>query len=157
MPNKPDICPCCSGSSYTNCCQPLHNGELHAASSEQLMCSRYSAFCLGKISYLIATLKPDKRQPDDEQTLAQTIEQSRWLGLKILKHTPSGGTATVEFVAFYQDDPVGQLHERSNFVRENDHWFYVDGEFLPDIKLARNEPCFCGSGKKLKKCHASAS
>ncbi|HBF39157.1 MAG TPA: anaerobic sulfatase maturase [Firmicutes bacterium] len=24
---------------------------------------------------------------------------------------------------------------------------------LPDLKLGRNEPCFCGSGRKYKKCH----
>jgi uncharacterized protein YecA (UPF0149 family) len=24
-------------------------------------------------------------------------------------------------------------------------------------KLGRNDPCFCGSGKKFKKCHGSAA
>ncbi|MDH5358042.1 MAG: YchJ family protein [Gammaproteobacteria bacterium] len=155
MTNNSRSCPCISGKTYKGCCQPLHNGEMHASTAEQLMYSRYSAFCLGKVAYLIATLHPDKRQQDDEQTLAQTIEQTKWIGLKIIQYQSEGHTATVEFVAFYQDDPFNQLHERSNFIKENNCWFYVDGEFLPDIKLTRNELCFCGSGKKLKKCHAS--
>lgn len=146
-------CPCISGKSYSACCQALHEGKITASSAEQLMCSRYSAFYLGKVDYLIQTLHPDKRQADDQTTLAQTIKQTKWLGLKIVAHKNSGLKATVEFIAFYQENPIGQLHEKSNFVKESSQWFYNDGEFLEPIKLSRNELCFCGSGKKLKRCH----
>ena len=27
---------------------------------------------------------------------------------------------------------------------------------MPEIKLGRNEPCWCGSGKKYKHCHQEA-
>ncbi len=151
--NMEKYCPCTSNRSYKSCCQPLHDGDLQASSAEQLMCSRYSAFCLGNINYLIATLHPDKRKVDDEQALDKTIKQTKWLGLRVIKHKQSGQTATVEFVAFFKNEPIGQLHERSNFIKEGARWFYVDGEFLAPIKLARNELCFCGSGKKFKKCH----
>ncbi len=117
------------------------------------MCSRYSAFCLGNVDYLITTLHTDKRKVDDEKMLNQTIEQTKWLGLRIIKHKQTGQAATVEFVAFFEDKPIGQLHERSRFIKDDGCWFYVDGEFLPPIKLMRNELCFCGSGKKFKKCH----
>ncbi|KKL28906.1 hypothetical protein LCGC14_2370490, partial [marine sediment metagenome] len=53
-------CPCCSNQTYQKCCQKLHNGDLTAASAEQLMRSRYSAFVVGDIGYLIKTLHPDK-------------------------------------------------------------------------------------------------
>ncbi len=66
------------------------------------MYSRYSAYCLGNIDYLITTLHPDKRKANDEQALTQTIGQTIWLGLKIIKHKQKGQTATVEFVAFYE-------------------------------------------------------
>jgi len=154
MSDNSKPCPCISGKSYSACCQPLHQGKIAASSAQQLMCSRYSAFCLGNIDYLIQTLHPDKRQADDKTTLAQTIKQTKWLGLKIVAHKNSGLNATVEFIAFYQENPIGQLHEKSNFLKENGQWFYVDGEFLEPIKLSRNELCFCGSGKKLKRCHA---
>jgi preprotein translocase subunit SecA len=33
-----------------------------------------------------------------------------------------------------------------------------DGPALPDIqKIGRNDPCFCGSGKKYKKCHGAGA
>jgi SEC-C motif domain protein len=148
-----DLCPCISDEPYLTCCEPLHLGVLHANSAEQLMRSRYSAFVRGMINYLIDTLHPDKRQNDDEQALAQIIEQTEWLGLKIINHKQTEVNATVEFIAFYHQQPIGQLHECSNFIKQNGLWFYVDGAVLPAIKLNRNELCFCGSGKKIKKCH----
>lgn len=148
-------CPCGSSHSYQACCQPLHDDDLPASSAEQLMRSRYSAFFLGKVKYLIDTLHPDSRQLDDAKMLEQSIKETQWLGLRIIAHKTLSQTATVEFVGFYQDKPIGQLHERSRFVKHNDQWFYVDGEILSTIKLARNEQCFCGSGRKFKKCHAT--
>ena len=148
-----DLCPCISGKSYRDCCEPLHLSILDASSAEHLMCSRYSAFVMGKISYLIETLHPDQRQADDKKTLIQTIEQTKWLGLKIITHKQVGENATVEFVAFYHQQPIGQLHECSNFIKQDERWYYVDGDILPALKLSRNELCFCGSGKKIKKCH----
>jgi len=150
------LCPCKSNKPYNSCCQPLHDGDVVANSAEQLMCSRYSAFVLKNISYLIATLHPSKREEDDELVLKKTMDETQWLGLKIIKHKPTGSTATVEFIAFHQGkSDIEQLHEKSNFVNENKQWLYVDGEILPPVKLSRNEPCFCGSGKKTKKCHIS--
>lgn len=147
-------CLCNSNKSYQACCKALHNGDLTASSAEQLMRSRYSAFVISDIAYLIATLHPDKRQVDDEAILGQTCQQTQWLGLKIISHQATGNNAIVEFIAFYQDEPIGQLRERSNFIKQNKQWFYVDGEILAPVKLSRNEPCFCGSGKKIKKCHS---
>tara|TARA_R110001583_G_scaffold785_5_gene7318 strand:+ start:1585 stop:2052 length:468 start_codon:yes stop_codon:yes gene_type:complete len=153
MIHIPSACPCNKTKSYQACCQALHTGDLIASSAEQLMRSRYSAFVIGNIAYLIKTLHPDKRQVDDEVILLQTIEQTQWLGLNIISHKTSDNNATVEFVAFYDDEPTGQLHERSNFIKENMQWFYVNGEILSSLKLSRNDPCYCGSGKKIKKCH----
>lgn len=146
-------CPCVSGQSYHACCQPLHEGIVQANSAEQLMCSRYSAFSLGKIEYLVQTLHPDFSKSDDRESLKLTIEQTNWLGLKIIEHKAQARTATVEFVAYFAENPIGQMHELSRFVKQDGKWFYQDGDFLPPLKLSRNEACFCGSGKKLKKCH----
>ena len=124
------------------------------------MRSRYSAFCLGEIEYLLATRHPSQRQPNDRADLLQTLSRTQWVRLQVL--TTSRGAATddagqVEFVATYHEDGViGQLHERSHFVKENDRWFYHSGEYenlAPPPKPGRNEPCWCGSGKKYKKCH----
>ena len=73
----------------------------------------------------------------------------------------SNKNGIVEFKASFIDKN-GKLqihHERSNFLKEEENWFYVDGIINPqevDItkKVSRNDPCPCGSGKKYKKCHA---
>lgn len=51
-------------------------------------------------------------------------------------------------------DPLLQLHERSRFVKENGHWLYTEGDILPLYRPKRTHPCWCGSGKKFKQCHA---
>lgn len=156
MLNDTDLCPCNSHRPYKSCCQPLHHGLLFANSAEQLMCSRYSAFVVQNVDYLIETLHPDMRRQDDEFALKETMTNTHWLGLKVIKHTADGDTATVEFAAFYQGESnTEQLHEKSHFIYDDSHWFYHHGEILAAIKLSRNELCFCGSGKKVKKCHAS--
>lgn len=147
------LCPCCSGKSYKGCCQPLHNGDLTASSAEQLVRSRYSAFCMGDSDYLISTLHVDFRLSKDEVVLRRTIEETQWQGLKIIQHAPGIDTATVEFIAFYGDHPVEQLHELSRFVKQKEQWLYTDGDYLAPVKLNRNEICFCGSARKYKKCH----
>jgi SEC-C motif-containing protein len=138
---------------YKECCQPLHLNKSVAEDAEKLMRSRYSAFQLGLVDYLLDTLHPSKRHPGERQALQESVNNTQWLGLKILDHKSANNLAEVEFVAFYEDDPVGQLHERSRFTREAGRWFYHDGLFLPAVKLGRNENCFCGSGRKFKQCH----
>lgn len=149
-------CHCNSQKKFNACCRPYLSGKAHPRTPEALMRSRYAAFCTGDVEYLVATCHPSRRQPGQARMIARTCRQTRWLGLKILKtgtapSDPSSGF--VEFAAFYKDDPVGQLHERSSFIRENGQWYYLDGEILAPLKLRRNEPCWCGSLKKYKKCH----
>jgi SEC-C motif-containing protein len=82
-------CSCQSGTPYTQCCQPLHTGQVKALKAEQLMRSRYSAFVLGKIEYLIATLHPDKRQTDDHQTLKKNYRTDLMAWLTHHQASPS--------------------------------------------------------------------
>lgn len=117
------------------------------------MRSRYSAFVKHDIDYLLNTLHPDKRQADDRQTLQETCQHTQWLDLKIIDFKAHQNTAEVEFIAFYDENPIGQLHERSRFIFENGRWFYVDGDLLSAEKIPRNANCFCGSGHKFKRCH----
>ncbi|MEH6548916.1 MAG: YchJ family metal-binding protein [Pseudomonadales bacterium] len=153
-----ELCPCGSRQSYANCCQPLHQGTHKAATAEQLMRSRYSAFAKQENSYLKRTLHPDKRESDDYSA----PDNLQWLGLDILqtdKGSPTDHEGIVEFIAYYDDgNQPGQLHERSRFLQEQQQWYYLDGEFpelsAPSKLPGRNEPCWCHSGKKYKKCHA---
>ena len=55
-------CSCLSGMSYETCCEPLHRRKQLANTAEQLMRSRYSAFALAEVDYLMAT-HPDTLTP----------------------------------------------------------------------------------------------
>ncbi|ARN74635.1 YchJ family protein [Oceanicoccus sagamiensis] len=153
-------CHCHSQRHFANCCEPLLSGASKAQTAEQLMRSRFSAFCTGNIPYLIATHHPSKRQADDNSSLAETIAHCQWLRLEIIS-TRSGlanhSSGEVEYIATYtQQDTLSQLHENSRFVFEEEQWFYLDGDIAESpapTKPGRNDPCWCGSQKKFKKCH----
>ena len=150
VPDSKSLCPCGSLQPLENCCARVWQGET-VTRPEQLMRARYSAFAMGKADFLLATLHPSRHQPDELAGLEQSFANTQWLGLCVLAAEGN----YVEFAAFFsQQKKQGQLHERSRFVFEGDRWWYVDGDFLPPIKWERNAACWCGSGKKYKKCHA---
>lgn len=174
-----DLCPCASQHTYKNCCAPLHQKKVTAKTAEALMRSRFAAFYLASITestnqlstqeaanYLTDTLHPpqweNRNRQKNIESLLQSFPLQQWVSLKIIqkeKGQCGDKTGTVEFVAFYLSNPhqsndiAEQLHELSQFVFENGQWLYSHGEFKPPIKLQRNDPCWCGSAKKLKKCH----
>lgn len=121
-------CPCDSGFSYAQCCEPWHHGpcRLRAPSAEKLMRSRYSAFVLNELGYLLDTWHPDTRPAG----LEPNPSDLKWLGLQIKHHAQQDSDhATVEFVARYrQAGRATRLHEISRFVRRDGFWLYLDGE-----------------------------
>jgi SEC-C motif-containing protein len=97
-----------------------------APTAERLMRSRFSAFAVGDVAYLLTSWHASTRPT--ELQLSPAIE---WRRLEILATT--GGAAsdeegTVEFVAHFWDAEErrrGQQHEHSAFVREDGQWSYV--------------------------------
>lgn len=119
-----DHCPCGSKQPYHACCQPLHLGE-PAPTAERLMRSRYTAYVLGLADYIQTSWHSSKRPS------RVRLFDHPWVGLKITD-TEAGqaddDTGVVEFVAKYKENGKAQkLQERSRFVKEDGHWFYVDG------------------------------
>lgn len=93
------------------------------------MRSRYTAFALGLEKYLLQTWHPDTRPA----TLDLTEDPpTKWLGLKVKNaELTSETTATVEFIARYKiTGKAERLHELSQFIRINDHWYYLTGDYL---------------------------
>ncbi len=162
-------CPCGSGTPFAACCQPYISGSLSAPTAEALMRSRFTAFCQGAVDYLIETHHPSAHSANERSETQQSIAATEWLNLTIVETTKGRAGDTeghVQFAAAFRKKPlsmlsstattteIGQMHERSRFIREKGLWFYVDGEQLPLYQTQRNAPCWCGSGKKTKQCHA---
>ena len=99
--------------SYESCCEPLHRGLQRAATAEQLMRSRYSAFVFAEVDYLIAT-HPDSLTPllQRRKELRKNCREAHWLGLKI-KAVEAGGVddleGTVTFEATFGASMVGAV------------------------------------------------
>lgn len=120
-------CPCCSGALFGSCCLPILQGEA-AASAEDLMRSRYTAFVLRNEDHLFRSWHPRTRPAPP-----YTDPAIRFEGLRVIDR--AGGEAedeegVVEFEARYRD-PAGRpavQRERSRFVRRAGRWVYLDGD-----------------------------
>jgi len=162
--NASDPCPCGSHKKSSLCCKPFLSHRTCAPTAEALMRSRYCAFYSADVAYLMATLHPSKRSPDDRHNLELSCAQYQWFNLEICavqKGQSGDDKGTVEFVARYiANGQPGQIHERSRFVRQDNRWYYLDGQFPGSnaqggSNPGRNEPCWCGSSRKYKKCHGA--
>ena len=115
-------CPCGLGDDYDSCCGRFHSGN-PAPTAESLMRSRYSAFAVGDVKYLLRTWHPSGRP--QELKLDPAL---RWTRLAVLE-THEGGlfdtAGTVRFRAIYvRDGQRGVLAETSRFVRQDGRWAY---------------------------------
>jgi SEC-C motif-containing protein len=150
------ICPCGSGNLLDACCGHYHAGH-PAPCAEALMRSRYSAYVLGLVDYLVATTLPAQQAGLDTAAIGAWSAQSTWLGLAVESSEVFGGQpehAFVTFTARWHDSTGEHSHrERSSFVQNNKHWYFIDPTV--DVKPGRNDACLCGSGQKFKKCCAS--
>jgi SEC-C motif-containing protein len=150
-------CPCGSGQTLADCCARYHNdnGNL-PGSAEALMRSRYSAYVLGLVEYLVSSTLPVQQRQLDRAAISAWSSQSQWLGLEVQSSQLLAGQpahALVSFIARWQDEGGAQAqHERSAFVQVEQRWYFLDPS-VP-LKASRNDPCPCGGGQKFKKCCA---
>ena len=124
-------CPCTSKKTYDRCCGPFHAGTAAPETAEQLMRSRFSAYALGKVDYLIGTRPEAKRVDESREELVTYCKAVSCVGLKIIGKDKGGkddDAGVVTFHASLQTNGRRSLHiETSTFARENGRWVYVDG------------------------------
>lgn len=154
-------CPCGSARALEDCCGPIIAGA-PAPSAEALMRSRYTAFVIKNFDHLESTLAPETRADFNRSAAESVANETKWLRLEVRK-TEAGGpddeTGAVEFAAYFSKQGRTQIHhELAEFRKERGNWLYVSGQMNPKppprqvVKISRNDPCPCGSGKKFKKC-----
>lgn len=126
------------------------------------MRSRYAAYVVGNLDHLERSATPEARSAFNRLDARQVVEETTWLGLDVLRVVAGGsedGHGQVEFVCRYsQQGRKAAQHELASFCRQHGVWLYQGSEMNPKSpplrvdKIARNDPCPCGSGKKYKKC-----
>jgi len=122
------FCPCHSKKKYKDCCEPYHKGG-NAPTAEELMRSRYAAFALGLVDYVIDTTDPkgNKYKPvraiwtQELETFCQTTQ---FLGLEIMSAAENMVVFRVNLVQSGKPSPY---IERSIFTCPNGRWLYYDG------------------------------
>jgi len=128
-------CPCHSDKEYDLCCGVYHKGE-NAPNALLLMRSRYSAYALKNIDYILRTTHRD--HPQSQLPLQKRRTQigafsskTKFNGLEILDFKEEGGEAFVTFRAILsQNGKDASFTEKSRFLKENGAWAYVSGEIL---------------------------
>ncbi len=100
------------------------------------MRSRYSAFAMGLIDYLMVTLHdkhPDRASTPDvlRESLRATCRAYRFTGLTVEGHEEGAERPTVTFVAkLFERGADRSFRERSTFERSADGLRYLSGEML---------------------------
>ena len=125
-PRNGEGCPCQSKLVFSACCGPIIQGDTPAETAEALMRSRYCAYVIGDLDYLLyswhSRTRPVELAPGQDQ----------WIKLKIIATEagqPGDDQGMVEFVAVYKvNGRAERLQERSRFGRENGRWCYLYGE-----------------------------
>ena len=154
---RPDqLCPCGSKISAKSCCLPYLDGTDLPQTAEALMRSRYVAYTQQDTHYLLETWHPTTRPA---QLSFDPSDDTMWIGLQVLGKSGGGAAemlGTVSFEArYFTEGWIATLAECSRFERVEGKWRYLDGELDPTktkLKVGRNDPCPCGSGKKFKRC-----
>ena len=122
-------CPCGSGEILQVCCGKWIVGKKSAPTAEKLMRSRYTAYVLQDVNYLVETTLPAARTPDLADSIRQWMKQVEWQQLHVLHveaGTRSDMNGTVEFVAeFVGPSGADRHHECSQFKKVHDTWYYI--------------------------------
>lgn len=136
-------------------------GKGRPETAEDLMKSRYAAYTVGNIDYIMETHDPATREGISMEETEEWAKSSEWLGLEIIATeagSPSDDKGVVEFKATYKENGEVQVHhEKSAFIKIEGQWYYhgwmpLQQTIVKEKKIGRNDPCPCESGKKYKKC-----
>ena len=123
-----NLCPCCSGKLYEECCELFHSKKEFPKTAEELMRSRYAAFAIPNGDYLWETTLPNKRKFHHKTELENWGKENTWTKLEIIQSSEK----EVEFKAYFTDK-FGEEnihHELSTFKKVHKKWYYVSGKFL---------------------------
>lgn len=120
-------CPCGSKVELEKCCLPFIKKVVIPINALQLMQSRYTAYVLKDINYIIETTVFKNRIFLKKRELIEWVNSVNWIDLEIVNVTET----VVEFKATFIDveGKMAVHHEKSSFKRVKDKWYYVDGVY----------------------------
>lgn len=127
------ICYCGRALAFKDCCEPYLKDEKSPIGPEELMRSRYVAFVLKNIDYLLNTNDPQTRHDFDLKANKEWAEGVEFQGLEVLRQESSGNKGIVEFKATYRDlvsEEIHTHHEISKFRKQAGIWYFREGKIV---------------------------
>lgn len=126
-------CPCGSAGSLSKCCGKLHGGAM-PPSPEALMRSRYSAYAVGDVQYVLRTTHPDGPHHRRDRAVWEKEVQVFCSSTEFISLTVHGSgfdadmAGWVEFTAnLRRGGADAGFRERSRFRPHQGRWAYLDG------------------------------
>jgi SEC-C motif-containing protein len=96
------------------------------------MRSRYTAYVVKDVDYLVRTTLPSERTDDLSDSIREWMRKVEWLKLHVIateEGSESDETGRVEFNAEYLTDTApGRHHECSVFQKLKGEWYYLGEE-----------------------------
>jgi SEC-C motif-containing protein len=99
--------------------------ELFPETPEQLMRSRYTAYVLKDIDYIIESTFPNERKFYPKKQLISWANEVTWKGLSIVETVDN----QVKFIAYFTaaTNQLEEHREWSFFEQENGRWYFKEG------------------------------
>lgn len=135
--NEHSSCPCGSKKSYLNCCKVFHDGTL-PSNALQLMKSRFTAFAVGNVDYIINTTHEDNIEYSNDKSkwredIQNVVDSTDFNRLEIVEFIDGENEAYVTFkLGLKQKGLDVSFTEKSKFLKIDGKWLYRSGEFLED-------------------------
>lgn len=119
-------CHCGSNQPYASCCGIYISGLAYPPTPEALMRSRYTAYTLANIDYIVNTMTGPAALGFDPIAAKKWAKSLRWVRLEVLSSSTQGDKGEVSFKAYFTVKNKPQvMMERSAFERINGRWLYV--------------------------------
>ncbi len=135
--NEHSSCPCGSKKTYINCCKIFHDGK-NPTTALELMKSRFTAFVVGNINYIINTTHEDNIEYSSDKSkwredIQDVVNSTDFNKLEILEFIDGEEEAYVTFkLGLKQKGLDTSFTEKSKFLKIDGKWLYRSGEFLDD-------------------------
>lgn len=123
-------CRCGSGRGYAQCCRPFHRGERSAPSPERLFKTRYCAYALGDVDYILATTDPEGSAFEADEAAwrrgAEAFhEGTAFKGAKVRSRRVDGDEGWVTYrVTLERGGRDVSFSEAGYFRRVDGRWLY---------------------------------
>ena len=130
-----EICPCGSGESFKDCCQPITTKKTKSVSLEQLARARHTAHATHDILFLKTIQNADDGDDSDWNHYQAEMNTMEWLQFNIIASRTDGEIGIVESaVVCKKESSVYRLREQCRYLRREDKWFFY-AEEISEIKI----------------------